>query len=113
MWDDWYLDEEKTLQFDPNVNGQEDLKVGQKYIGETFSGKGNSGGNIKYRKDGSILFSNEKEAYQRIWSNTFGRNREQMAVIGTENVLVLPDYLNNNAKCYESLFCFSGRLFFI
>jgi hypothetical protein len=97
MFYDWYEDIDKTLQYNPNVKSQEDLKEGQKYVGETHQVKDSKGNVIEdYRADGSIMFANETSAYQRIWGHANKYNREQLAVIGDNTVLVLPEYLNNN-----------------
>jgi hypothetical protein len=90
--DDWYRDKQGIMQFDPDVQSQKDLGNKGTYVGDTYSETTKSGGSAEYRKDGSIMYSNEKDAYQRIWTNTFARQREQFAVMGDKNVLVIPDY---------------------
>lgn len=89
---DWYRDKQGIMQFDPEVQSQKDLGNKVAYVGKTNRETTKSGGSAEYRKDGSIMYSNEKDAYQRIWTNTFVRQREQLAVMGDKNVLVLPDY---------------------
>ena len=100
---DWYIDKDGSYQFDPKVNQGTKLQNGQVWVGETHQIKDDEGNvTTDYRKDGSIMFSNEKEAYSRMWvqANKEGVNREQFAVIGDENVLVLPEYLNTNTDAY-------------
>lgn len=62
------------------------------YIGEEFSE-----GSTSYRKDGSIIYGVESDAYQRIWDMTSLTDNEEMAIIGTKKVLVLPSYFNNSS----------------
>ncbi|MDR2804291.1 MAG: DUF6443 domain-containing protein, partial [Dysgonamonadaceae bacterium] len=92
---DWYEDIDKTLQYNPNVKSQADLKEGQKYVGETHQVKDRKGNVIEdYRADGSIMFSNEASGYARIWNNTQKTGKEEMGVITNNGVLVLPSYKN-------------------
>jgi len=94
---DWYWDKDKTRQYDPNITSQDQLQKGQTYIGATDAVKDKNGNVIEnYRKDGSIMFTNETSAYNRMWSQANKVNREQFAVIGDKNVLVLPEYKNDN-----------------
>jgi hypothetical protein len=78
------------------VKSQADLKNGQKYIGETHQVRDSKGNITDYRADGSIMFGNETAAYQRMWNQANKYNREQLAVIGDNTILVLPEYLNDN-----------------
>ena len=103
---DWYLDIDKTFQYNPHVHSQKDLNKGQVYKAAHFTtGKGNS--LISYRRDGSILYANETKAYNRIWNQAsvhyrrMGEKggREVAAFILTDNrVLVLPDYNNTSMQ---------------
>ena len=99
---DWYWDKDKTLQYNPNVHSEKDLnKLGKglTYQGKTFYDK-----YATYRKDGSILFNNEKMAYNRMWNqannhypSTTGKSRENGGFILSDGkVLVLPDYKNDS-----------------
>jgi len=92
---DWYNDRNGFMQFDPNVKKQKDLGDRGTYVGATKTEK-TKNGTASFRSDGSILYSNEHDAYDRIWKNTFERQKEQLGIIGNKSVLVLPDYLNNN-----------------
>lgn len=65
------------------------------YKGEEFKDGVNS-----YRKDGSILYGIEHEAYLRIWNMTLLTGNEEMAIIGSKTVLVLPSYFNNSSTGY-------------
>jgi RHS repeat-associated protein len=49
-----------------------------------------------YRKDGSIIYSNEASGYKRMWNNTQKTGNEEMGVITDKGVLVLPSW--NNGK---------------
>lgn len=101
MLDDWYEDNQGIMQFDPNVKSQKDLGNKGTYVGETHSETTKRGGSAEYRKDGSIKYSNEKDGYERLWTNTFARQREQMGVIGKKSVIVLPDYDNTIGNSYD------------
>lgn len=83
---DWFKDLLGVMQYDPNVKSQEDLGEKGAYAGETHNETTSSGGTADYRKDGSIMYSNEKDAYQRIWTNTVARGRKLAAVIGDKGV---------------------------
>lgn len=47
------------------------------------------------------MYSNEHDAYQRIWTNSIARQREEFAIIGKKSVLVMPDYLNNGDSLFD------------
>jgi len=102
MLDDWYEDNQGIMQFDPNVKSQKDLGNKGTYVGETHNETTKRGGTAEYRKDGSIKYSNEQDGYERIWTNTFARQREQLGVIGNKGVIVLPDYDNTISNSYNS-----------
>ncbi|MCL1934037.1 MAG: RHS repeat-associated core domain-containing protein [Candidatus Azobacteroides sp.] len=111
---DWYGDfQNLARQFNPNLNKNnqaEILEKGQKYIGATDQVKDEKGNVIEnYRKDGSIMYSNETDAYNRMWSQANKVNREQLAVIGDENVLVLPEYLNDNTTSEVEKYGYSWK----
>jgi|GEM_PF-5814413 len=107
--DGWVEDQETgTYQYDPNINSQEDIdRLGGssrfKYMGESFSSQ-TKRGTTDYRKDGSILFSNRTDGYNRIWSNSktslknVRENREHLGFALKEGLLVLPDYKNNSTE---------------
>ncbi|MBK7882544.1 MAG: hypothetical protein IPJ81_00900 [Chitinophagaceae bacterium] len=94
---DWFKDKKGMMQFDPNVKSQADVGDKGTYVGATAKEKSARGSQVEYRKDGSILFSNENDAYDRVWNNTSSMQREQLGVIGDKKVLVLPDYLNDRS----------------
>jgi hypothetical protein len=53
-------------------------------------------GTAQFRIDGSILFSNQTDAYNRIWNNDLHTGREQIGIIlNDDQVLVAPDYNND------------------
>ncbi|HEX8575905.1 MAG TPA: hypothetical protein VF677_06385 [Flavobacterium sp.] len=95
---DWFRDLKGVMQFDPKVQSQADLGNKGTYVGDTAKETTKNGGTANYREDGSILYSNEKDAYSRIWNNTRDAGREQVGVIGDKGVLVLPDYKNSGAS---------------
>ncbi|EFA44414.1 RHS repeat-associated core domain protein [Hallella bergensis DSM 17361] len=98
---DWYEDVDKTYQYSPKVHSTKDLQKGQKYIGKSFTNKNNT---ISYRNDGSILYKNETQAYNRMWNQADKHYRTKGEkggrevggfVLSNKEVLVLPDYLND------------------
>ena len=95
---DWYKDKDGTYQYSPNVHAQSDLQKGQQYLWRSHQFK-----TINYRSDGSIMYSNETTAYNRMWNQADKHYRTPMHKGGREigafilekgSVLVLPDYLN-------------------
>lgn len=95
---DWFKDLKGFMQFDPKVQSQGDLGNKGTYVGDTAKETTKNGGTADFRKDGSIMYSNEKDAYSRIWNNTHNTGREQTGVIGDKGVLILPDYKNTSIK---------------
>ena len=100
---DWYRDKDKTLQYSPDIKKDTKLGEGQTYIGKTYRVKGDNGEVTEnYRKDGSIIFSDETKAYNRIWSQAHDHYKDQKEVGGftlkDESVLVLPDYANGSGE---------------
>ncbi|WP_281323314.1 RHS repeat domain-containing protein [Flavobacterium aestivum] len=95
---DWYKDLKGVMQFDPKVQSQKDLGNKGTYVGDTDKQTTASGGTADFRKDGSIMYSNEKDAYSRVMNNTKATGREQLAVIGDKSALVLPDYNNSRSE---------------
>jgi RHS repeat-associated protein len=98
---DWYTDKDGTYQYDPKVNEKSKLQDGQKYVGRNYFAR-DSKGNIKtmYRMDGSILYTDRKEALQRVFDNTQKTGNEELAIM-TEGggALVTPDYKNTTSSC--------------
>jgi len=98
----WYKDKDGTNQYNPDLNkdNQKDiLGKGQSYVGETYHVKDDDGNvTTDYRKDGSIMYANETDAYNRMWSQAHGHYKDQKEVGGVTltngDVLVLPDYKN-------------------
>lgn len=95
---DWYKDKDGTYQYSPFVYNQSDLQKGQQYLWKSHQFK-----TINYRTDGSIMYSNETAAYNRMWSQadkhyrqTDRRGREVGAfILKNGHILVLPDYRND------------------
>jgi len=100
---DWYKDKDGINQYNPDLNkdNQKDiLGKGQSYVGETYQVKDDDGNvTTDYRKDGSITYTNETEAYNRMWSQAHVHYKDQKEVGGVPlkngDVLVLPDYKND------------------
>lgn len=95
---DWYKDLKGVVQFDPKVQSQKDLGNKGTYVGDTGKQTTANGGTADFRKDGSIMYSNEQDAYSRVINNTKSTGREQLAVIGDKSALVLPDYKNSGSE---------------
>ena len=100
--EDWYQDEDGTIQYKPSVHSQNDLKGGQIYKFKSYNDKKRG---INYRNDGSILYKNETDAYIRMWNQADIHYRKLGEKGGREvggfildngSVLVLPDYLNDS-----------------
>lgn len=96
---DWFKDKKGIMQYDPKVKSQKDLGERGTYVGETKTEFSNRGSKVEFRKDGSILFSNENDAYDRM--KQVGSSREAMAVHLKTKTLYLPDY-NNNLSTSET-----------
>ncbi len=103
---DWFKDKNGVMQFDPLVKSQADLKDPfmpwqdkGTYVGETKTETSSRGSKVDYRKDGSILYNNENDAYDRM--KTIGLSKEAMAVNIGKQTLYLPDY-NNNLSTSET-----------
>ena len=98
---DWYTDKDKSYQYDPNVNKKTKLSDGQKYVGKTYAIKDKNGKvTTNYRKDGSIVFNSQKDAYNRMVDQEKKVDREQFGVIDKNKVTVLPDYLNTSGNAF-------------
>jgi len=98
---DWYTDKDGSYQYNPNLNkdnSKKILKSGQSYVGVTHQVKDKNGNvTTDYRKDGSIMFTSEKSAYNRMWTQANKFNREVGGVaLKNGKTLVLPDYKNDN-----------------
>ncbi len=89
---DWFKDKKGIMQFDPNVKKQSDLGDRGTYVGETKTETSKRGSQIEYRKDGSILYNNENDAYDRMM--VIGKSREALVVGIGNKTLYLPDYNN-------------------
>lgn len=104
---DWYITGSGNIVYNPSVHSQEDIgskdqERGYKYLGESWTDEEKG---IQYRRDGSILFSNEKDAYNRMWyfankhwrSKKYPAGKENSAFILSDGrVLVLPDFNNDS-----------------
>lgn len=83
---DWYKDKDNAYQYNPNLNKDNQADIlgkGQSYVGETYQAK-NKNGNVTadYRNDGSIMYSNETDAYNRMWSQAHDHYKDQKEVGG-------------------------------
>ena len=95
---DWYKDKDGTYQYSPNVHAQSDLQKGQQYLWSSHQFK-----TINYRSDGSIMYSDETAAYNRMWNQadkhyrqSDRRGREVSGfILANKHILVLPDYNND------------------
>ena len=101
MLDDWVerIDvkaNKMRLVFDPDVTGpgDPDLQVGDRYIGASFENREN-GQSVRYRSDGSILYSSETDAYNRIVDQSHSSGNEGFLAMTDQGYLVLPDYKND------------------
>ena len=93
---DWYKAKDGSMQYDPNIKSKKDVGEGQTYVGQIYKDKTDNG-TVKYRKDSSIMYSDQTDAYNRIASNsTHGTTHEESAAILKDGVLVLPSYDNNS-----------------
>ena len=108
---DWYMDEHNTMQYDPNVHSQKNLNDKQKYVGTTYQEKNKKGKvTTDYRKDGSIMFSNQKDAYNRMYNNSKSHGyREEFGVIMKKGVLVTPDYKNEGDESEPDQYGYSWK----
>ena len=110
---DWYRTENGTLIWNPKVHSQNDIGKkdadrGYKYVGETYYDKETD---TSYRKDGTILYSNEELAYQRMWyladvhwrSKKYPAGKEEMAyLLSNGKVLIMADNWNLSDKSYSN-----------
>ena len=101
-----WIQTEVGIYYDPRIHSQRDIsrhdvQRGFKFLGDVWS---NQKRGISYRKDGSILFKNETDAYKHMWNNANKLYRSPKHRQGKEvggfilsngNVLVLPDYNND------------------
>ena len=109
---DWYRTGNGTLIWNPEVHSQDDIGKkdadrGYKYVGETYYDKETR---TSYRKDGTVLYSNEELAYQRMWyladvhwrSNKYPAGKEEMAYLLSDGkVLIMADNWNVSDKSYS------------
>jgi RHS repeat-associated protein len=97
---DWYQDGDSTYQYAPWITKEiaellDGFGVNIKYVGITHKVKDKNGHVTEdYRKDGSIMFSNEASGYARVWNNSQKTGKEEMGVITDKGVLVVPNYMN-------------------
>jgi hypothetical protein len=109
LGNDWYKSGDGTIQYDKNLTKAEQIKEkGAVYLGETYKEK-----STEFRKDGSIFFKNEKDAYKRMWDNSKRNNVETAAIISTTGILVLPEYQNtissSDIEGYGYVYSGSGK----
>lgn len=104
---DWYRTTDGTMQYDPKIKSAKDVGEGQSYVGKTYKDKTDNG-SVNYRKDGSIMYSNQTDAYNRIWNNsTVGGVHEEAAAILKDGVLVFPSYNNNSTTANPEAYGYS------
>ncbi len=97
---DWYTDKDKSYQYDPNVTKDSKLKDGQTYVGKTYEVKDKNGNLItRYREDGSIFFTKDKDAINRISENDKKYDKEELGIFTDGGILVTPDYKNTKSEC--------------
>jgi hypothetical protein len=94
---DWYKAIDGTYQYNPSLNKDnkdEILKKREAYLGVTHQVKDKDGNVIEnYRKDGSIMFSNETSAYNRMWTQANSKEIEESGyALANGKFLVMPDY---------------------
>lgn len=99
---DWYRNADGFLLWQPDVNSHTKLPKGYTYVGQSHVDMKNG---TFYRKDGSVLFTNETQAYNRMWtlarkmtrSHYYPCGKEESAfILKNGNVLVLPDNWNDS-----------------
>jgi RHS repeat-associated protein len=91
----WYRDQSGMMQFSPFVYGQDNLEEGNAYIGSTYH-EDTENGEVWYRNDGSIVYSNQTDAYHRANSIT---SKEEMVIVTASGTIVTPDYENTSTDC--------------
>jgi len=106
---DWFKDKDNSYQYNPALNKNNASKILTKGQSYAFKSKtlNDKNGTANYRRDGSIMFSNETDAYNRMWSSAngytakreFGKGgREEMCIIKSNGVLVLPNWNNDSGE---------------
>lgn len=107
--DDWVRGKNGNIYYDPTVQKPGDVTNGGTYLGDTYMEKSKLG-TINYRIDGSILFSNQTDAFNRMYNTSkLNSNREEMGVIMNDRVLVLPDYKNTSGDSKAEYYGYSWR----
>ncbi|MDU1893125.1 MAG: RHS repeat-associated core domain-containing protein [Dysgonomonas sp.] len=102
---DWYQDSDGTYQYHKALNNEnkEAFMLIMKaingsnvaYIGISHQVKDDSGNVMEdYRKDGSIMYTNETDALNRIVNNSQKTGKEEFAAIFNNGALVLPSWQN-------------------
>lgn len=83
-----------------------DSKLGEnRYAGETVKY-----GTGSYRKDGSIMFASETDAYNRMWSQAVTKKVEESGyALENGNILVIPDYNNEADDASPSKYGYSVK----
>ena len=105
LGEDWYISTKGDIEYEPSVRSPKDLSKGETYLGKTYA-QTTKLGNISYRIDGSIFFTNQVDAYNRLWKNASARDREQFGVILSNGILVLPDYYNDKSTSEIEDYCY-------
>ena len=110
---DWYQDSDGTYQYHKALNedNKEAFILLMKaingsnitYIGATHQVKDDNGKLTEdYRKDGSIMYADDKDALNRVVSNSQKTGREELVALLDKGALVLPSWGNKkNLSKYE------------
>ena len=89
---DWYQKNGLYI-YDPHVTAESHMSDGMIYIGENF--KNDYG---TFNSDGSVLFSDSKEAMKFMHESEKQLKTEQMGLLTKKGIFVLPSYLKEGAK---------------
>ena len=101
---DWYTDKDGSYQYGDKIKSQKDLSKDQTYVGTTYSVSDKDGNvSTEYRNDGSIFFTNQTQAYNRMWQNANKYNKEELGVVLEKGVLVLPSHHNKSGSSGQGL----------
>lgn len=108
---DWYKDSKGIMQYDPKIKSQKDLNerkdIAGTYVGKTKTEISKRGNKAEYRKDGSIIYDNENDAYDRM--KEIGKTREALVVYLESKILYLPDYKNDSCTSETASIGYSFR----
>lgn len=112
---DWFKNANGILLWQPNVNSDTKLPRGYTYVGQSYTDIKNG---TFYRKDGSVLFTNETLAYNRMWtlsrkvtkSSYYPSGKEESAfILNNGNVLMMPDNWNDSMTSKMGGYSLKGK----